>query len=61
MAQHGPGILLVGLYTPMTFPEEVIEQADHQMLELISSRKKIFSTIYLYMNSFDSHLFYKLL
>lgn len=61
MAQHGLGILLVGLYTPMTFPEEVIEQAGHQILELISSRTQIFDAIYLYMNSRDSHLFYKLL
>ncbi|EIW90549.1 hypothetical protein AGRI_01730 [Alishewanella agri BL06] len=61
MAQHGPGILLVGMYTPMTFPEDVIEQAGHEILEVISSRKQIFGAIYLYRNSFGSHLFYKLL
>ncbi|MDP5138738.1 hypothetical protein ORJ04_22590 [Rheinheimera baltica] len=61
MAQYGPGILLVGLYTPMTFPEEVIEQAGPGILEVISSRTQIFRAIYLYRNSFDSHLFYKLL
>lgn len=61
MAQRGPGILLVGLYTPMTFPEEVIEQAGHEILEAISSRTQIFGDIYLYRNSFNNHLFYKLL
>lgn len=61
MDQHGPGILLVGLYTPMTLPEEVIEQAGHQILEIISSRTQIFCDIYLYRNSCDSHLFYKFL
>ncbi|MEL4341744.1 hypothetical protein AAEH92_13595 [Shewanella xiamenensis] len=61
MTQRGPGILLVGLYTPMTLPEEVIEQAGDKILKEISSRAQIFGAIYLYRNSFDSHLFYKLL
>ena len=28
--EHGPGILIVGAYTPLTFPEEIIDESGEE-------------------------------
>ena len=57
---NGPGILLVGAYTPITSPEEIIEQAGHSICSAIASGEPVFGSIYLYRNSKQGHLFSKL-
>ncbi|WP_346839928.1 hypothetical protein [Microbulbifer sp. SAOS-129_SWC] len=60
-SKYGPGVLLVGAYTPMISPEEIIEQSRSEILSEIVSMSPIFEFIYLYRNSHDGHVFYKLL
>lgn len=54
---NGAGILLVGAYTPLTSPQEIIELASHLISEAISEYEPIFSSIYLYTNSESGHSF----
>jgi len=59
--QHGQGILLVGAYTPLTSPKEIIEQGSQFILEEISRKAPVFKSIYLYRNTSIGHSFAKLL
>lgn len=60
--QYGQGILLVGVYTPLTSPEEIIEQLGDSILAEIASMTKIFKSIYLYRNAAPTgHKFLRLL
>tara|TARA_B100000678_G_C18218330_1_gene506147 strand:+ start:1807 stop:2298 length:492 start_codon:yes stop_codon:yes gene_type:complete len=60
MHSNGQGILLVGVYTPLTMPEEIIEQAGASIKYEISQETPIFSSIYLYRNSESGHVFSQL-
>jgi len=57
---NGPGILLVGAYTPITLPEEIIEQAGHSICLAIAEEEPVFGSIYLYRNSTQGHIFSRL-
>tara|TARA_A200000113_G_scaffold223247_1_gene238443 strand:+ start:59 stop:580 length:522 start_codon:yes stop_codon:yes gene_type:complete len=59
--EHGPGILIVGAYTPLTFPEEIIDESGEEILASLCDLPRLFSSIYLYRNFENGHLFYKLL
>ena len=61
MHSNGQGILLVGAYTPLTFPEEIIELGGESILSAIEGKNAIFQSIYLYRNSQDRHLFSQLM
>jgi hypothetical protein len=56
----GLGILLVGAYTPLTSPQEIIEQAGNEICAAINEEDPIFSAVYLYRHSEQGHVFYKL-
>jgi hypothetical protein len=59
--QYGQGILLVGAYTPLTSPEEIIQQAGELILAEVASNAAVFKAIYLYRNTSIGHAFAKLL
>ncbi|WP_139249147.1 MULTISPECIES: hypothetical protein [Halomonadaceae] len=61
MQSYGQGILLVGSYTPLTMPEEIIDQAGVSINTELSQESSIFSSIYLYRNSESGHVFSQLL
>lgn len=61
LSQYGQGILLVGSYTPLTTPEEIIEQAGEAILTELASKTAVFSSIYLYRNTATGHSFTKAL
>ena len=61
LSRYGQGILLVGAYTPLTSPEEIVEQTRENILTEISNLKPIFQSIYLYRNTQTGHAFTKLL
>ena len=61
MTLHGPGVLLVGAYTPLTSPEEIIEQAGEAILAEVAYKAPVFKSIYLYRNTPTGHVFAKLL
>ena len=60
MENSGSGILLVGAYTPLTLPEEIIKQAGNSIFAAIAQEEPIFNSIYLYRNSEHGHVFSKL-
>jgi hypothetical protein len=51
----------VGAYTPLTSPEEIIEQAGEFILAEIASKAAVFKSIYMYRNSSTGHAFALLL
>jgi hypothetical protein len=57
---HGRGILLVGAYTPLTSPEEIIEQDGDLILAEIADKPSVFESIYLYSDLPDGFTFFKL-
>lgn len=59
--QYGQGILLVGAYTPLTTPEEIIQLAGESILAELSEKTPLFKSIYLYRNTSKGHAFEKLL
>lgn len=61
LSQYGQGVLLVGSYTPLTSPEEIIEQAGEAILAEIESKASIFKSIFLYRNTATGHSFTKVL
>lgn len=61
LSQCGQGVLLVGSYTPLTSPEEIIEQAGEAILAEIAIKTAVFKSIYLYRNTATGHSFAKLL
>lgn len=58
---RGQGILLVGAYTPLTSPEEIIELAREIIISEIRKHTPIFKSIYLYQNMELGHSFKRLL
>jgi len=58
---RGQGILLVGIYTSLTSPKEIIERAESDLLKKIADKAPIFKSIYLYENTSNGHRFIKLL
>jgi hypothetical protein len=60
LVKYGQGVLLVGAYTPLTSPEEIIEQAGEVILTEIASKSAVFKSIYLYRNTATGHSFAKL-
>lgn len=60
-SSHGQGILLVGAYTPLTSPEEIVEQAGNSIRAEIEGLNSIFRSIYLYRNTESGHSFTELL
>ena len=61
LRQHGQGVLLVGAYTPLTSPEEIIELARESILSELAQKAPVFKSIYLYVNTPTGHSFAKLL
>ena len=61
LSSHGQGILLVGAYTPLTSPEEIVEQAGNSIRAEIKGLNPIFRSIYLYRNAETGHAFTELL
>ena len=61
LEQYGQGILLVGAYTPLTSPEDIIAQAGESILAQIAKKEPIFKSIYLYRKIDIGHVFTKLL
>ena len=61
LSSHGQGILLVGAYTPLTSPEEIVEQAGNSIRAEIRGLNPIFRSIYLYRNAETGHSFTELL
>ena len=61
LSSHGQGILLVGAYTPLTSPEEIVEQAGDSMRTEIEGLNSIFRSIFLYRNTESGHSFTELL
>jgi hypothetical protein len=61
LSSHGQGILLVGAYTPLTSPEEIVEQAGNSIRAEIEGLTSIFRSIFLYRNTDSGHSFTKLL
>lgn len=55
--ERGKGILLVGIYTPLTSSEEIFKGASESILSMISRQDPIFSEIYLYQNTTNGHDF----
>ena len=53
----GLGILLVGAYTPLTSPQEIIEQAGYSISAAIKKETPVFSSVYLYRNTEHGHAF----
>ncbi len=54
---RGAGILLVGIYTPLTTPQEIIELAGKEISEVILDHDPIFNSVYLYTNFENGHRF----
>jgi benzoyl-CoA reductase/2-hydroxyglutaryl-CoA dehydratase subunit BcrC/BadD/HgdB len=61
LRSQGQGILLVGVYTPLTSPEEIIEQAGNSIRAEITGLNSIFRSIYFYQNTESGHSFTELL
>lgn len=61
LRSHGQGILLVGAYTPLTSPEEIVEQAGDSIRAEIEGLNSIFRSILLYRNTESGHSFTELL
>lgn len=61
LSSHGQGILLVGAYTPLTSPEEIVEQAGNSIRAEIAGLNSIFRSIFLYRNTESGHSFTELL
>jgi hypothetical protein len=53
----GLGILLVGIYTPLISPEEIIDLAGSSINVAIKEHDPVFSSIYLYTNTEGGHAF----
>lgn len=60
LSQCGQGVLLVGAYTPLTSPEEIVEQAGEVILAEIATKTAVFKSIYLYRNTAAGHSFTRL-
>lgn len=60
-AKSGKGILLVGCYTPLTTPEEIIVLSKTSLIAELSGMPDIFKLIYLYENTQNGHVFTQLL
>lgn len=58
--QLGKGILLVGCYTPLTTPQEIIKLAKTSIIEDLSGEPDIFKSIFLYENTQNGHVFTQL-
>ncbi|WP_289116985.1 hypothetical protein [uncultured Idiomarina sp.] len=61
LRSYGQGILLVGVYTPLTSPEEIVEQAGNSIKGEIERLNPIFRSIFLYRNTESGHSFTELL
>jgi hypothetical protein len=61
LSSHGQGILLVGAYTPLTSPEDIVEQAGDSIRAEIEGLNSIFRSIFLYRNTESGHSFTELL
>lgn len=59
-AKLGKGILLVGCYTPLTTPQEIIELAKTSIIEELTGEPDIFKSIFLYANIQNGHVFTQL-
>lgn len=59
-AKFGKGILLVGCYTPLTTPQEIIELAKESIIKELSGEADVFESIFLYENSQNGHVFTRL-
>lgn len=56
----GKGILLVGCYTPLTTPQQIIYLAKASITEELIGKPNIFKSILLYANTPDGHVFTQL-
>lgn len=57
---QGQGILLVGAYTPLTSPVEIIKHGGDKILAEIADKPSVFESIYLYSDLADGYDFFKL-
>jgi len=58
---QGPGILLVGIYSPYATAEELIISESKKINTAIQDQAQLFTHIYIYQNNENGHSFYPIL